>query len=247
MSIDIKKYLNIPQECFVGKKIFKKLFYENYKFKSSEKKFFTDDIDEIHWLYSVKSETANIPSFISEERDYEEIAYIEVSLINDSKTKKIMEIVHSSIPYPVVLILKYQEKVLLSLTHKKINKADKTKSVIGMTFDTGWIEDQDEENNKNFLLSLDFRKLPFEDLYKHFSSIFELVVDLECRKKLGGSSKKISTEEKIIVMDSIALHEAKIAKLEKELVTEEHIGRKVEINVEIHNNKSILEEYKKKI
>ncbi|AYF43708.1 hypothetical protein BALOs_0697 [Halobacteriovorax sp. BALOs_7] len=248
MSIDIKKYLNIPQDCFIGKKIFKKLFYENYKFKSAEKKLFKEDIDEINWLYSLKPEFANIPAYVDDEVDYREIAYIEVSLNKESKIVKILEIIHNSIPYPLVLIFKFEHKTFISLAHKRINKNDREKSVVGNIINTGWIENEVDELTKKFLLSINFKKLPFQDLYAHFSKLLDLVVDLECERKFGGKSEgQVSADEKIQILKSISSYESRIEKLVKDLAQEEHIGRKVEINIEIKNIESQIWELKKQI
>jgi hypothetical protein len=247
VGIDIKKYLNIPQECFVGKKVFKKLFYENYKFKSAEKKFFTDDIDEINWIYSVKPENSNITSFIDEEREYEEVAFIEIILNKDSRADKIAEIIHSSIPYPIFLIITSNEKVLLSLAQKRINQVDKSKSVVEKVLNTDWIENESDVEISKFLRLINFKSLPMENLFKFYSAFFELVVDLDCFRKLGKSNNKLSSDKKILVMETIERHEGRIEKLKKELADEEHIGRKVEINVEIRNIQTLLEEERKKI
>lgn len=247
MSIDIKKYLNIPQDCFVGKKIFKKLFYANYKFKSAEKKFFTDDIDEIYWAYSVKPETANIPALVDDERDYEEVAFIEVTLNKDSRANKIAEIIHSSIPYPIFLVITANEKLLLSLAQKRINQVDKSKSVVEKVLNTDWIENESDVEISKFLKLVNFKSLPMENLFSFYSAFFELLVDLDCNRKLGKSNSNLSSDEKIVVMEAIERYEGRIEKLKKELAVEEHIGRKVEINVEIRNIQTLLEEEKKKI
>ena len=64
MIIDLfYKKLAIPDDCYLGKRVYKKLFYENAKLGVTDKKAFTNDIEEIEWHYTLKPETINIHSF----------------------------------------------------------------------------------------------------------------------------------------------------------------------------------------
>ena len=58
--MDDYRFLNIPDSCFVGSTIYKKLFYENAHLSSSDKSLFTDTINKVVWLYCLKPETINI-------------------------------------------------------------------------------------------------------------------------------------------------------------------------------------------
>ncbi|WP_411040811.1 DUF4391 domain-containing protein [Veillonella absiana] len=42
--MDMYKCLNIPDSCFIGNTIYKKLFYENANLSTSDKSLFTDTI-----------------------------------------------------------------------------------------------------------------------------------------------------------------------------------------------------------
>lgn len=49
--MDTYKFLNIPDSCFIGSTIYKKLFYENANLSTSDKSLFTDTINKVVWLY----------------------------------------------------------------------------------------------------------------------------------------------------------------------------------------------------
>ena len=80
------KSFAIPEKCFFGKKIFKKLFLENGNLDMNDKKVIKDDILEIIWVYSLKPETLNIPPFINTKYNYDEIAIIQVNLIEKKES-----------------------------------------------------------------------------------------------------------------------------------------------------------------
>ena len=78
--MDDYSFLNIPDSCFIGSTIYKKLFYENANMSSSDKSLFTDVINKILWLYCLKPETINIPAYKVEIREYPENEVIAVIL-----------------------------------------------------------------------------------------------------------------------------------------------------------------------
>ena len=71
--MDDYSFLNIPDSCYIGSTIYKKLFYENADLSTSDKSLFTDTVSKITWLYCLKPETINIPAYRDELRDYPEI------------------------------------------------------------------------------------------------------------------------------------------------------------------------------
>ena len=83
--MDMYKCLNIPDSCFIGNTIYKKLFYENADLSTNDKSLFTDTISKITWLYCLKPETINISAYKDEVREYPEVEVIEVLLHRDYK------------------------------------------------------------------------------------------------------------------------------------------------------------------
>ena len=61
--MDMYKCLNIPDSCFIGNTIYKKLFYENADLSTNDKSLFTDTISKITWLYCLKPDTINISAY----------------------------------------------------------------------------------------------------------------------------------------------------------------------------------------
>ena len=51
----------VPEACALGKRIYKKQFYENGQLNAADKKAFVEDIEGIEWRYTLKPSTINIP------------------------------------------------------------------------------------------------------------------------------------------------------------------------------------------
>ena len=94
----------IPKACFLGNRVYKKLFYENAPLNVTDKKAFGDDIVTIQWRYTLKPETINIARFQDDERDYPEIAVLQVNLKENKYYKRIAQIIQRAIPYPLLIV-----------------------------------------------------------------------------------------------------------------------------------------------
>lgn len=229
MNIIYKK-MNLPDSCIVGNTIFKKLFYENASMSASDKDIFVDHIAKITWQYSLKEETINISSYSDEEREYEEIAIIEVELIDNKKHKRIAEIIQKTIPYPLILTFIYENQFLLNLAHKRRNKGDESKNTLEEMIYSNWklIDDftGDEFNTKKF---------SYTNFFKYYSNAYDQVIKMNAAK--FSDSEKVSfnidadeIKEKYKSIENI---ENKIASLRSSIKKETQMNKIIEMNVSI--------------
>ena len=136
--MDDYSFLNIPDSCYIGSTIYKKLFYQNANMSSSDKSLFTDVINKIVWLYCLKPETINIPAYKDEIREYPEIEVIEVILNKEYGLNRIAEIIMRTIPYPMLLIFKLEDKIRFYVAHQRTSQSDSSKNTIEEFISTDW-------------------------------------------------------------------------------------------------------------
>ena len=74
------KRLAIPDACYLGKRVFKTLFHEHAVLGITDKKAFAEDIDTITWQYTLKPTTVPIQPYADDQREYLEIAILQVNL-----------------------------------------------------------------------------------------------------------------------------------------------------------------------
>ncbi|OBT29313.1 methyl-accepting chemotaxis protein [Vibrio cyclitrophicus] len=182
--------LALPDSTFLGTRITKKMLVENNDLSSHEKKLVTDVIQSIEWQNTLKPETLNVPVYITETVEYIEIAVIRVVLKSDIKTKtklkNVAKLLHTLIPYPVILLLELGEELAISLADKRINQADKSKLVIEHIYNSGWLSSTGLTENENECLN-DFSlknvsNLNYFELYQDFIS---MLIGLETSKISG--------------------------------------------------------------
>lgn len=126
----------IPDNCRLGKRVFKKLFHENAKLGATDKKAFREDIDVITWAYTLKPSTIPIRAYEDDRREYHEVAILQADLKTLNRTSRIAEIIHRAIPYPLLIVLSYKTAGALSLAHKRFSFYDELWELINLRNDT---------------------------------------------------------------------------------------------------------------
>ena len=235
--MDTYDFLKFPDSCFIDNTIYKKLFYENADLSTSDKSLFTDTISKITWLYCLKPETINIPVYKDEVRDYPEIEIIEVLITKDYKLNRIVEIIMRTIPYPMVLIFKLEDKRQFYVAHQRTSQSDSSKNTIEEFIATDWLE-----SDSALFAKLDIKKMRFTNFFALYSdivdsiSIYNLSTIIPTDDNItGAEARELSAQIKVI--------EQEITSLRAKLKKESQFNRKMELNIEIKR----LEQNKNKL
>lgn len=235
--MDAYSFLNIPDSCFIGNTVYKKLFYENADLSARDKSLFTDTVNKITCLYCLKPETINIPVYKDEIREYPEIEVIEVNVNKDYGLNRIAEIIMRTIPYPMLLIFKLEDKIRFYVAHQRTNQSDISKNTIEEFISTDWLG-----NNSALFAKLDIKQMRFINLYTLYSDIVDAI-------SIYNISVIIPINDNITGVEARELS-AKIEKLELEITSlraklkkESQFNRKMEMNIEIKR----LEQKKNKL
>ncbi len=234
--------LNAPKSCRVDNVIFKKLFYENSGMSKKDREIFASDVKKIIWRFSFKENTINIQPYIDGEREYEEVAVIEVVLENVNKAKRITQIIQRTIPYPVLLVITYENSMLVSAAHKRVNMADRSKNAVEEFIYTDWINfESPSDREMRFLESIDIRKLSFSNFYRFYSDMVDRINLLNASEIAGGYSQVEGKDPQKVkeLMGRIGEVEKRVAELKGRIKKEASFSNKVRINIEIKKQEEI--------
>ena len=235
--MDTYDFFNIPDSCFIGNTIYKKLFYENADLSTSDKSAFTDTINKVTWLYCLKPETINIPAYKDEVRDYPEVEVIEVLVHKDYKLKRIAEIIMRTIPYPMVLIFKLEAKRKLYVAHQRTNQNDSSKNTIEEFIATDWLE-----SDSALFAKLDIKQMRFTNFYALYSDIVD-TISIYNLSTIMPMDDNITGAEARELSAQIEDIEQEITSLRARLKKENQFNRRMELNIEIKK----LEQNKNKL
>lgn len=248
--IDFYGLLNIPDTCYLGKRIFKKLFYDHATLNSTDKKAFSNDIDSIEWTYTLKPSTINIPRYVDEDYEYLEVAIIEVILKEPLRYKRIAQIIQRAVPYPAMIVFKHETLIALSLALKRINRADQNKIMVEEFFDTPWINLENLSNQElDFLKSLNMNHFSFNHFYGWYADLLQRVVALNCSRHSGKFYvESTGTDvDRVEELRGIYDLEQQQNQLRFDLKKETQFSRKVDLNIQIKKITQEIEQHKLKI
>jgi len=229
--------LTIPDACYLGKRVFKTLFHEHAVLGSTDKKAFAEDINTITWQYMLKPSTIPIQPYTDDQREYLEIAILQVDLKTLRRTSRIVEIIHRAIPYPLVIVLVSEAGIALSLAHKRLSQAEKGAIVAEDFLTTDWINlAAPTPVQEAFLTSLVLSGLPHTHFLAFYSALVDRVIALECARLTGeyrldsAAERGENRRQRLAVCHEL---EVQIAEHKTAIKAETQFAHQVELNAKI--------------
>ena len=227
----IMEVFNIKDEYVLNQKIFKKFFYENENLKQYQKNLIKDHVDYINLVTMIKPNIISIPGYEDENIQYLEIAILEINLIKEGKEEEISEIINKMIQYPVILFLKYDKIITLSLCEKRLDKQVGANNIIE---DTLVLKDiYSFKNVEDYLISIMY--LNNTNLYEYYKDLYKKTYALELSREVD-NYEAISKQSLEILQESYNLLtkiDRNILSYRNKIIGEVDIGRRVDLNLKL--------------
>ena len=236
--------LGLPDAARLGKRIHKKLFFENADLSAADRRAFTEDIDTVTWQYTLKPSTINVNAYRDDERDYGELAVVHATLKSPKHAARLAERIHRAIPYPLLLVLNYNAQWALSTAHKRASRAEAGVTVAEDIRTTRWIDsDTPTDVEQAFVASLALDELPQTDFYALYSAWHQRLIALACARLSGRFHLPAEHETRSAQRERLAeCHQLEndIAQLRAEIKKETRFNRQVELNTRIKELQATL-------
>lgn len=242
------KLLNLDRVNYLGRRLDKKMFYDNGDFSKEDKKIFVDYIDRIEMSYLINSTNLNIQPFINDEYYYKAIAYLKITLKQDGKLDKISKIINNTIPNPIVIIYELENKYKISTAIKRLSKSEKDKTVIEEIRSTPWLDINNlKDNERIFIESISLNKLPYTNLFDFYKVMNDKIYIFEKSLEYG-EYKDINNKEELRlnkeISEKIEKLEADLKKTISKLKRENQFAKKMELNVKATELQKEIDELK---
>lgn len=197
---------DFPQKTFFNKPIPKAKFYEKLPVTQAIKNCFVNEIEKIIWRNKLSPETLNV----QEGKVVQEIEVIEIVLRQESLKDNVLKIIDNGIPYPILFMLHYGEKVKLCCSYKINGVSNKE------YYSSDWYDE------KNLILSLN--GLTIDEIYDNL--IRQLHGNLQDNNSgdLSADILEVKEQEKL---------QKRIAQLEKKLLIEKQFKKQMAIRAEL--------------
>ena len=230
-------HLALPESAYLGKRVYKKLFFDNAEMSAADRRAFSEDIDSITWQYTLKPSTLNVNAYRDEERDYSELAVIDLALRAPNRVTRLAELVHRAIPYPFFLVVHHDQQFAVSTAHKRASKAEAGVVVAEDLRLTRWMNtDVLEAVEQAFLESLAISGLPQTHYYAVYAAWHQRLLALACARLSHTFRVPTRHEDQTAQRERLAAcHrlETEIARLRAEIKKETRFNRQVELNTRI--------------
>lgn len=227
--------LALPEPCLLGRRVFKKVLFQKARLGAVDGRVVREDVERVSWEYTVKPELAGVPPYRDEEREYVEIAVLQVELRSAGRDRRVAEALHRAIPYPVCLILASDKEARLSLAHKRFSLAEQGAIVAEEFVHSDPISPEMGEIGRAFLARLGFHQQPRADLHALYSGWIGSVTALACARRTGRFTGVPSEENEArrALLARCRTLEAAIHEKQAAIRQETQFNRQVELNIEI--------------
>ncbi|MBD3216399.1 MAG: DUF4391 family protein [Candidatus Lokiarchaeota archaeon] len=237
---------NIPEQCLLDKRIYKKLFHENTKLTATDKKWFTTDIDSLIWQYTIKPELTLISEFQQENYAYNEIAVLDVDVNDFNHSERLADIIQRTIPHPLLIVFRYEERIALSIADKRYNLNDPQAATLQDLWTTEFIlPDSLSDVQEQFLNQLDYQKQPKLHLKAFYQRWIDAFIAYESAKITGRYEIDKSLREEETRRSTLQQYheiEGQVNDLKSRIKKEQSFSKQVELNQEIKQLQSQLTE-----
>jgi hypothetical protein len=208
----------LPSSSVVERNIPKNAF-DSYA-SAAQRRVFTEKVAKITWQNKLSTSTINLPS-----KEVMEIQFIEVQLKEKCRISSVLEVMEKAMPYAVIFWVTFGEEAYLSTAQKHLNPLNEDNAVIDWTFSSDWFKRGDCPYTLPLNQSLDAVHL-------------RLCAQLADRPL----SSKLTFSQLVEEQSRISALEREIKHLKSAIRKEIQFNRKVELNVQLQQKESELEQ-----
>jgi len=229
--------LDLPAHARVDLRVPKKLLMENGAPTAADRHRIQEGIDELAWLAALKPTTIGVPAYRDELREYLEIAVLRLALRPQAGAARLVELVHRSVPHPLLLLTQEGSRTELSAAHKRKAENEAGRVVLdGDVVAVGYDAGRDDGHWPAFRDRLMLGRLPRESLYALYEGWIGALRALEAARVTGefrdAAGPEHAAERERALRELVHLDQ-EIARLRSAATKETQVARQVELNLEI--------------
>jgi hypothetical protein len=232
--------LDLPGSCRVDQRVPKKLLIENGAMNARDKRQINEGIETIQWLAALKPNSIGVAEYRDDAREYLEIAVLSVTLKDtgekSAKVESLVELIHRAIPYPMLLLLQWEQNVMLSLGHKRLARNEAGKVILDGSIVAVTLPDDEPTAPLEiaFMQALALRQQPQATLYTLYQGWVDILYALLAAKVTDVFMVTGSPEQSAIRRQALEDYqglESEAARLRVKAMKEKQLATQVELNL----------------
>ena len=253
--------IGFPESAYLHKRVPKKQFLESGELVASDKKLFRENVKNVYWEYTLKPSTCPVLPYRDNEREYLEVAVLQVEMNYQKGHKRIAEIIHRIIPYPLMIGFSFNheeepqmdtdehglkkgsicvnlcESVVsnlfaLSIAPKRFSQAEHGAFVSERFYTTGWMNSEAlNDREAAFVASLAWSHMPLQTYGTLYNAWVDRFTGYEC-SVLSGTFTINKEVDRLERLTRCREIESRISELRGQL-KKSAFNRQVELNTQI--------------
>lgn len=233
--------MQVPDSALVDKRVFKKQFLEHGDLTATDKTALSENVEQVLWRYSFSPSTVAIAPYADDEHEYLEVALLEVCLRQRKGVARIAELIHRTVPYPLLIVFVDDTGIAVSTALKRLSRSAGDSLVTSDLAITPWSAEPPKEIDLQFFDSLRFSALHQGDFSAFYHDLHSRVVARNCGEvtgifRLGTDSPQARAEG----LSQVRQVEKEIERARREIRQGASIARSVELNTQIQDLKQQL-------
>ncbi|WP_289020142.1 DUF4391 domain-containing protein [Desulfobacter postgatei] len=227
--------ISFPEAAYLHKRMPKKIFLENISLVGAKNflPLLRENVKNVYWEYTLKPSTCPVLPYRDNEREYLEVAVLQVEMNSQKGHKRIAEIINRVIPYPLMLGL-YTEtgEFALSIAPKRFSQTEHGAFVAERFYTTGWMNSEALGNQESaFVASLAWSHMPLQTYGTLYNAWVDRFTGYEC-SVLSGTFTIGKAGDRLDRLTRCREIESKISELRGQL-KKAAFNRQVELNTQI--------------
>lgn len=234
---DLIASLDLPAGSRVGRRIPKKLLLENGASTAADRRRIKEGIEELRWVAALKPTTIAVPEYRDDAREYLEISVLRLILRAKARATRIVELVHRTVPYPVLLIRGLGLSVGVSAAHLRWSQGQTGKTVLdGDIVSVEWDVAAANPCQPPFAEALALGCQPCSSLHALYQGWIDTLLAYQAARLTGAYTRAESFEKaaaRCAALQECAVLDREISRLRAAAGKERQMSRQVEINLEL--------------
>lgn len=244
--------IKFPESAYLHKRIAKKMFLENAALGASDKKLFRENVKTVSWEYTLKPSTCSVLPYRDNEREYLEVTVLQVEMNSPKGHKRIAEIIHRIIPYPLMIgffvgttehtentkkeninsVYSVVKNFALSIAPKRFSQAEHGAFVAERFYTTDWMNYEAMKTQEAaFIVSLAWDSMPLQTYGTLYNAWTDRFTGYEC-SVLSGTFTVGKAGDRLERLTRCREIESRISELRGQL-KKAAFNRQVELNTQI--------------
>lgn len=214
-------FISYPKKATFGRNLPKNKIYEHSGANTRLKDLFVEQVEQIVWQYKLAPETINLPA----KPGVPEIQVFAIQLKTPELHLDVLRCIDGAVQFPIIFELAFDGRTQVVAAYKRPNQSDASCWVLSEYFATDWLRSDIQRSVMPLAL----------DLGSLYEQVLKRLIPLPARQQEP-------LTDLVARVEQVMAKRREVDKAASKLATEKQFNRKVEINSNLRQLKTELEE-----